>query len=99
MRVSQSNTKFHHDIHVAVEQKVKFMQGSAETAYTGKEGECGFEGCPRMKKCLNRRHSVSLSERLWKLLAFVLRYSEWRSGMRFRNENEEEVIVWIYEVF
>lgn len=39
-------------------------------------------------------------EMLWKrLLAFVLRIAERRSGMRFCNENENEVILWIYEAF
>lgn len=51
-------------------------------------------------KCLHQRQRLSSLEMLWKrLLAFVLRIAERRSGMRFCNENENEVILWIYEAF
>lgn len=52
------------------------------------------------EKCLHRRQRLSSLEMLWKrLLVFVLRIAERRLGMRFCNENENEVILWIYEAF
>lgn len=73
------------------------MQGSAET---GNRRRRWVWRLSMNEKCLHRRQRLSSLEMLWKwLLVFVLRIAERRSGMRFCNENKDEVILWIYEAF